>query len=103
MDVYPLMIDWDSFHVGGGSWFCYCEKFPGSSMTRFLRSRFCRFLRKEEFLCRFFYSEFDASILEDRKSHREQSERDHGRSSTFNLKDPKEESTEESTIDLENC
>ena len=71
-------------------------------MIGFLRSRFRRFLRKEEFLCRFFYSEFDVSILEDRKIHREQSERDHGQSSSSNLKDPKEEPAEEMAIDLEN-
>jgi hypothetical protein len=38
MDVYPLMIDCDGFHVRGASWSCHHEKFPGSSMTGFLRS-----------------------------------------------------------------
>jgi hypothetical protein len=38
MDVYPLMIDYDGFHVGGASWSRHHEKFPGSSMTGFLRS-----------------------------------------------------------------
>ena len=71
-------------------------------MTGFLRSRFRRFLRKEEFLCRFLYSEFNASILEDRKTHHEQSERDCGQSSASNLKDPKGEPAKEMSIDLEN-
>ena len=103
MDVYPLMIDCNGFHVGSASWFHHREKFPGSSMTGILRSRFRRFLRKEEFLCRFFYSEFDASILEDQKTRREQSERDCGQFSASNMKDLKEEPAEVSTLDLENC
>ena len=72
-------------------------------MTGFLRSRFRRFLRKEEFLCRFFYSEFDAPILEDQKAHSEQFECDRRQSSASSLKDPKEEPTEEMAIDSENC
>jgi hypothetical protein len=55
MDVYPLMIDCDGFHVGGASWSRHHKKFLGSSMTGFLRSRFHRFLRKEEFLNRFLF------------------------------------------------
>ena len=102
IDIYLVMINCNGFHVGGASWSRHRERFLGSSMTGFLRSRFRRFLRKEEFLCRFFYSEFDVSILEDQKIHREQSERDHGQSSSSNLKDPKEEPAEEMTIDLEN-
>ena len=58
-------------------------------------------LRKEEFLNRFFYSEFDPAILEERKAHRERTRRGHGEPSTSALKDPKEESTEEMTLDLE--
>ena len=27
MDVYPLMIDCNGFHIGGASWFCHREKF----------------------------------------------------------------------------
>ena len=73
MDIYPLMINCNGFHVGGASWSRHRERFLGSSMTGFLRSRFQCFLRKEEFFCRFFYSEFDASILEDQKTRREQS------------------------------
>jgi hypothetical protein len=38
MDVYPLMIDCNSFYVGGASWFRHHEKFPGSSMTGCLLS-----------------------------------------------------------------
>ena len=64
MDVYPLMINCNGFYVGGASWFRHREKFLGSSMTGFLRSRFRHFLRREEFLNRFFYSEFDSAILE---------------------------------------
>ena len=68
MDVYPLMIDCDGFHDGGASWSRHRETFPGSSMTGVLRSRFRRMLRKEEFLNRFFYLEFDPAILEERKA-----------------------------------
>jgi len=71
-------------------------------MTRFLRSHFRRFLRKEEFLCRFFYSEFDVSILEDRKARHEQSKRDRGQSSASSLKDHKEELAKVMAVDLEN-
>jgi hypothetical protein len=71
-------------------------------MTGFLMSRFRCFLRKEEFLSRFFYSEFDAFILEDRKAHREQSEHDRGQPLASGLKDPKEEPVEEMIVDLEN-
>ena len=67
IDVYPLMINCNSFY-GGTSWSRHHEKFLGSSMTGFLRSRFHRMLRKEEFLNRFFYSEFDLAILEERKA-----------------------------------
>jgi hypothetical protein len=103
MDVYPLMIDCNGFYVGDVSWFHHREKFLGSSMTGFLLSRFRRDLRQEEYLNRFFYSEFDPSILEERKSRREQTEGDGGRSSTSGLKDPKEEPVEGMTLDLENC
>ena len=102
MDIYPLMINCNGFHVGGASWSLHRERFLGSSMSGFFRSRFQRFLKKDEFLCRFFYSEFDASILEDRKTHHEQSERDCGQSSASNLKDPKGEPAKEMSIDLEN-
>ena len=101
MDIYPLMICCNGFYVGGASWSRHHERFPGSSMTEFLRSRFRRMLRKEEFLNRFFYSEFDPAILEERKAHRERTRRGHGEPSTSALKDPKEESTEEMTLDLE--
>jgi hypothetical protein len=37
MDVYPLMIDCDGFHVGGSCWSRHHENFSGSSMTGFLR------------------------------------------------------------------
>ena len=40
MEIYPLMIDCNGFYVGGASWSHHHEKFLGSSMTRFLRSRF---------------------------------------------------------------
>lgn len=92
MDVYPLMINCNGFHVGGASWSRHREEFPGSTMTGFLRSQFQRFLRKEEFLNRFFYSEFDAAVLEERKARRRQS----------GLKDPKEEPIDDMTLDLEN-
>ena len=65
MDVYPLMIDCNGFHVGSVSWFRHREKFPGSIMTSYLRSRFRRYLWKEGLLNRYFYLEFDPTILED--------------------------------------
>jgi hypothetical protein len=68
MEVYPLMINCNGFYVGGASWSHHHEKFLGSSMTGFLKSRFRRLLRKEEFLNRFFYLEFDLAILEGRKA-----------------------------------
>ena len=102
MDIYPLMINCNGFYAGGVSWSRHHEKFLGSSMTCFLRSRFQRMLRKEEFLNRFFYSEFDLAILEERKAHREQSRQDRGEPSASSLRDPKEESTEEMALDLEN-
>jgi hypothetical protein len=71
MDIYLLMINCNGFHVGGASWSRHREKFPRSSMTGFLRSRFHRFLGKEGILNRFFYSEFDLTILEEQKVHRE--------------------------------
>jgi hypothetical protein len=73
MDVYPLMINCNGFYVGGASWFRHHEKFLSSSMTGFLRSRFRCFLRKEESLSRFFYSEFDSAVLRERRARREQS------------------------------
>ena len=72
-------------------------------MTGFLRPHFRCFLRKEEFLNRFFYSKFDPTVLEGRKAHRERSERDRRVPSTSGLKDPKEEPGEEMMLDLENC
>lgn len=83
MDIYPLMINCNGFYVGGSSWSRHREKFPGSSMIGFLRLCFRCMLRKEEFLNSFFYSKFDPVVLEERK-------------------DPKEEPTEEMTLDLEN-
>jgi hypothetical protein len=77
MDIYPLMINCIGFHVGGTSWSRHREKFPGSSMIDFLRMRFCRLLRKEEILNRFFYSESNLTILEERKVHHEWSKQDH--------------------------
>ena len=70
MDICPLMINCNGFHVGG-AWSRHHDKFPGSSMTGFLRSRFQRFLRKEGILNRFFYVEFDPVVLEEQKVHRE--------------------------------
>jgi hypothetical protein len=55
MDIYLLMINCNGFHVGGASWSRHYEKFPGSSMTSFLRSCFHCFLGKEGILNRFFY------------------------------------------------
>ena len=71
-------------------------------MIGFLRLCFQCFLRKEEFLNRFFYLEFDPAILEERKAHRGQSERDRREPSTSGLKDPLEESSNEMTLDLKN-
>jgi hypothetical protein len=71
-------------------------------MTGFLRLSFWHFLRKEEFLNRFFYLEFDASILDDRKAHHQRSECDRGQPSASSLNYPKEEPAKELTIDLEN-
>ena len=102
MDVYPLMINCNGFYVGGASWFHHREKFSGSSMTGFLRSRFRHFLRREEFLNRFFYSEFDSAVLGGRRARREQSKQERGEPSTSRLRDPKEEPVEEMTLDLEN-
>lgn len=73
MDVYPLMINCNDFYVGGASWSHHRQKLLDSSMTGFLRSRFNRMLRKEEFLNRFFYSEFGLAILEKQKAYHEQS------------------------------
>ena len=71
-------------------------------MTGFLRSLYRRFLRKEEFLNKFFYSELDSAVLEERKTHRDQYKRQRGVPSTPDLKDPKEQPVEEMTLDLEN-
>ena len=71
-------------------------------MTGFLRSCFRRFLRREEFLNRFFYLEFDVSVMEERRTHRKQSKQEHGGASTSGLKDPKEKPAKEMTLDLEN-
>jgi hypothetical protein len=67
-------------------------------MIRFLRSRFRRFLRKEEALKKF-YSGLDSTK---RKSHREEVKRERGESSLAGLKDPKEEPADEMVLDLEN-
>jgi len=40
MDIYPLMIDCNGFHVGGTSWSHHRDKFLASIMTGFLRSCF---------------------------------------------------------------
>ena len=71
-------------------------------MTGFLMSRFCRMFRKGEVLNRFFYSDFDPAILEERRACRERSRRDHGEPSSSGPRDPKEEPVEEMTRDLEN-
>lgn len=71
-------------------------------MTGFLRSQFRRYLRKEEFLNKFFNSDFDLSILEERKSHYKGSKSVDGWPSTSGLKDPKEEPVEDMILDLEN-
>ena len=78
MDIYLLMINCNGFYIGGASWSRHREKFPGSSMTGFLRSCFRRFLRREEFLNRFFYLEFDVSVMEERRTHRKQSKQERG-------------------------
>lgn len=52
-------------------------------------------LRKEEFLNRFFYSEFDLVVLEEQKARCEQSRRGHRELSTSGLRDPKEEPAKE--------
>lgn len=103
VDVYPLMINCNSFYVGGTSWSHQRERFLGSSMTGFLRSRFQWYLRREEFLNRFFYLKFDSSVMEEQKFHHKRSEGVGGRPSTSGLKDPKEEPVEDTTLDLENC
>ena len=102
MDVYLLMINCNDFYVGGTSWSRHHDKFLGSSMTSFLRSRYRRMLRKEEFVNRFFYSKFDLAVLEEQKSHHKQSRQDYGEPSASGLRVPKEESTEEMALDLEN-
>ena len=102
MDIYPLMINCNGFYVGGTSCSRHREKFLGSSMTGFLRPHFRCFLRKEEFLNRLFYLEFDPTVLEERKIHRGQSEQNCGEATMSGLKDPKEEPAEEMTLDLEN-
>jgi hypothetical protein len=71
-------------------------------MTGFWRSCFRRFLRKHEFLYRFFYSEFDLIVLEKQKAERERSKWDCGEPLTSGLKDPKEEPVEEMMSDFEN-
>ena len=71
-------------------------------MTGFLRSPFRRYLRREEILNRFLYSEFDPSVLEEQKFHRKRSKGVDGWPSTSGLKDPKEEPVEDTTLDLEN-
>jgi hypothetical protein len=70
-------------------------------MIKFFRSRFRRFLRKEEVLKKF-YSDFDSTILEDRKSRRDEVKRECGESSSAGLKDPKEEPANEMVLDLVN-
>jgi hypothetical protein len=70
-------------------------------MIKFLRSRFHRFLRKEEVLKKF-YSDFDSIILDERKSSHEEVKRERGESSSAGLKDPKEEPASKMVLDLEN-
>jgi hypothetical protein len=71
-------------------------------MTGFLRSCFQHSLRKEEHLNRFSYSEFDATVLEERMIRHRQSKQERGEPSTSGLKDAKEEPAEEVSLDLEN-
>jgi hypothetical protein len=58
-------------------------------------------LKKERILHRFFYLEFNPTVLEERKARREWLKRDRGTSLTSGLRDPKEEPVEEMTLDLE--
>ena len=102
MDIYPLMINCDGSYIGGASWFHHHEKFAGSSMTRILRSCFRRFLRREEYFNRFFYSEIDVAMLEEQKIHHGESKRELEEPSMSGLKDSKEELAEEVSLDLEN-
>ena len=95
-------INCNGFYVGSALWFRHREKFPGSSMIGFLRSRFWRYLQEDGLLNRYFYLEFDLTILEERRAQRRQSEQNHGEPSASGLKDPKEEPVEEMTLDLEN-
>ena len=69
-------------------------------MTGFLRSCFRRFLRREEFLNRFFYLEFDVSVMEERRTHRKQSKQERGGPLMSGLKDPKGEPTERDDFGL---
>ena len=58
-------------------------------------------LRKERIL-KDFYSDFDSVVLGERKTRREQSQRECGEESSSGLKDLKEEPVENMTLDLEN-
>ena len=78
-----------------------CYTFLGSCMIGFLRSRFRRYLRKEGLLNRYFYSEFDLTILEEQRARHRYSEQNRGEPSTSGLKDPMEEPVKEMTLDLE--
>jgi hypothetical protein len=72
LDIYLLMIDCNRFFVGGALWSRLHERFPRSSMTGYLLSQWRRYVKKEDLLNRFFYSEFDPAILEGRRAQREQ-------------------------------
>lgn len=100
LDVYPLMIDCNGFFVGGALWSRHRERFPRASMIDYLLSRWRQYVKKELFLNRFFYSEFDSRILEERKSQREQSRWERGESSSSMLREPKEEPAEDCPLDL---
>ena len=53
-------------------------------------------------LNRYFYSEFDPTILEEWRARCGHSEQNHGEPSAYGLKDPKEDPVEEMTLDIEN-
>lgn len=86
VEVYPLMIRCNDFCVSGASWYRHRQRFPGSSMTGFLRLHFHRMCERGEDMKEFF-AKFDNSVLPVRRECHKEARR----MRVEHLKDPKEE------------
>ena len=98
------MIRCGDFFVGGASWVRYHQKVQNTRLSDFLRMRYWRMRRKEEYLLQFFAS-LDLTILANRRCLRRQLRRARGEphaSSSVGLREAKEEPVDEEPIDYEN-